>query len=126
MARSLAERRLSQEQGVAAEAYVAELLASRGWALLARNWRCPAGELDLVLERSGKLRFIEVKARAVGDGSGLEAIDREKQRRIARAAEAFLAELATPWEEAAFTVVEVIFGEDGWQVEILDDAFDAP
>jgi putative endonuclease len=123
--RSVADRRLSHEQGQAAEASVALRLEGDGWRVLARNWRRPAGELDLVVQRGGQVRFVEVKARAEGDPSALDAVDREKQRRLTGAAEAFLAEHDGPWEEAAFLVAEVVLGEGGWEISLLDDAFDA-
>lgn len=56
-----------------------------GWQVLDRNWRCSAGELDLVAHdpRTGTLVFIEVKTRA-GEGFGqpLEAVTRSKQRKL--------------------------------------------
>lgn len=100
-------------------------LQAEGWRVLAQNWRRPAGELDLVVQRGGQLRFVEVKARTEGDDSALDAVDREKQRRLTRAAEAFLAEHEEPWDEAAFLVAEVVLRAGRWEISLLDDAFDA-
>ena len=63
---------------------------SRGYAVLARNWRCREGELDLVASRGGCVVFCEVKTRT-GTVFGLpaEAVTAEKQRRLRR--------LATRW-----------------------------
>lgn len=87
-----------------------------------RNWRGGGGELDLVVRRADALRFVEVKARRVDDLHGPEmAVGPTKQRKLARAAEAFLAAYPEPFEEAAFLVALV----EGDQITLIDDAFDA-
>ena len=55
----------------------------RGFALVARNWRCRIGELDLVLARGEQLVFCEVKTRR-GDafGGGWEAVTARKQAKV--------------------------------------------
>ena len=64
----------------------------RGYRLLAANVRVGANELDLVLRRGGMLVFCEVKHKAAGRfGDPLEMVDDEKQRRVRRAAELWLA-----------------------------------
>jgi putative endonuclease len=62
----------------------------RGWRILARDWRCPAGELDIVARRGRTLAVIEVKARRDLE-TAVFAINPRQRRRIARATEAFLA-----------------------------------
>ncbi len=71
------------ELGRRAEAAVAAWLSSRGWIVLARGWRCSAGELDVVCrDPSGALVGVEVKLRSTGRaGTGLEGVG---PRRIAR------------------------------------------
>ncbi|MCB9686786.1 MAG: YraN family protein [Alphaproteobacteria bacterium] len=110
-------------RGQRAEAWVAERLREQGWSELARNWRCDAGELDLVVERDGVLRFVEVKARAPGDEGGLEAIGESKRRHLRRAGETWLTERGLPEREVAFLVVVVTCGPGAWTAEWLDDAF---
>lgn len=117
------ERRAALERGARAEAFVAERLQADGWQILDRNWRGRGGELDLVVEREGKVRFVEVKARAPEDPTGLEAITRRKQGRLIRTAEAWLLEHPPP-DEVAFLVALVDCLPDGWQIEWFDDAFD--
>ncbi len=65
-----------------------------GYTIVATNWRCPLGELDLVVARGPRLVICEVKARR-GSGSGtrvgpFESVTSAKQARIRRLAEAFL------------------------------------
>jgi putative endonuclease len=65
-------------------------LRFRGWRVLAFDWRCPAGEIDILARRRGILAAIEVKSRR-DFATGAMAIAPRQRRRIARAAEAFLA-----------------------------------
>jgi putative endonuclease len=93
----------------------------RGWQILGENVWIGGNELDLVVRRGRALRFVEVKEKT-GDGLGdpLEMVSFEKQRRIRRAAEAWLAsrpELAHC--VAAFDVVAV----RGSGLERLHNAF---
>jgi putative endonuclease len=107
--------------GAAAEATVADALAAEGWTVLERNWRGAGGEIDIVVERAGQLRFVEVKARTGPDDvAGLEAIGDHKQRRLRAAAEAFLSSHRRPFDEVAFLVAWV----EGGTIEWIDDAFD--
>ena len=119
------DRRAALDRGARAEAFVADRLVEAGWTVLARNWRARGGELDLVVERQGVLRFVEVKARDADDPSGLEAIGHGKRRKLIAAAEAWLGERGLPSVEVAFLVAVVSFGRTGWTVEWLDDAFSA-
>ncbi|MBN1334953.1 MAG: YraN family protein [Deltaproteobacteria bacterium] len=123
--RSPDDRRRAVQRGAQAESWVARRLESEGWRILERNWRCDAGEIDLVAEREGVLRFVEVKARVPEDPTGLEAVDREKQRRVARAAETFLAVREGNWREVAFLVALVEPTPSGFAAQWVDDAFDA-
>ena len=123
--RSVEQRRLAQQQGLAAELHVAELLEADGWKVLEHGWRCKACEIDLIVIRGGVLRFVEVKARAVDDGGGLEAVGATKQLRLVRAAQTYLDDFMGDWAEAAFMVATVQLEDGRWCVELLDDAFDA-
>ncbi len=125
MGRGTVDRQRAQEHGRLAELCVAEHLEAVGWTVEARNWRCAAGEVDLIVRRGGALRFVEVKARTPGDDSSLEAVGPAKQRRLSGAARTYLDDYRRPWDEAAFMVAVVTLGDDPWVVELLDDAFDA-
>ena len=74
-------------RGLAAESLVAAWLAECGWTLLARNWRAPEGELDLVCrDPLGTLVGVEVKCRtSERAGSPLESVDRRRIGRLRRA-----------------------------------------
>jgi putative endonuclease len=79
----------------------------RGYRILARNVWVGGNELDLVVRRGRRLAFVEVKAKTGGrHGDPFEMVGPEKQRRVRRAAEAWLAanpELADL--QASFEVV---------------------
>jgi putative endonuclease len=64
-------------------------LRLRGWRIVARGWRCPSGEIDILARRRGVLAVIEVKSRGKIDAAA-SALTPRQRRRIARAAEAFL------------------------------------
>jgi putative endonuclease len=85
-------RSSSQRLGPEAEARVRRHYRLRGYRILAANARAAGYELDLVVRRGRTVVVCEVKARSgPGYGSPLEAVGREKARRVRRAAEAWLA-----------------------------------
>jgi putative endonuclease len=110
---------------------VARALVREGWQVLARNWRAAGGELDLVVEREGVLRFVEVRGRSPGEEGGddsafdkaLESITANKRSRLTSAAEAWLDCVGLPKQEVAFLVALVSLEETGWAVQWWDDAF---
>ena len=68
-----------------------------GYAIIARNWRCPRGELDIVAWREGVLVVCEVKARRSSNfGDPFEAITPAKIQRLRRATAAFVAARPSP------------------------------
>ena len=100
----------------------------RGVRVLARNWRGGGGELDLVLDDGGVVVFCEVKTRSgASHGSGLEAVTRTKQRRMTRAALAFLAEKGLADRACRFDVAVVVpsVDRDACRVEWLRGALEA-
>lgn len=91
---------------------------------MARNWRCPLGELDLVVVRRDLLVFCEVKTRSgPAFGGGYEAVTRAKRRRVRNLAELFLQRNAFERARVRFDVASVWLGGRGADVEIFEDAF---
>ena len=73
------------------EALAADFLSAQGFTMIARNWRCRMGELDLIAVRDGRLHFVEVKARRNQRfGYPEEAVSRTKRQRWFRAIELWL------------------------------------
>lgn len=87
----LNRKQKAEKKGRLAEGLAMTRLLGSGFLVLARRYRCPAGEIDLVVRRGGLLAFVEVKARMSID-QALEAVTPRSQQRIARAAECFLQE----------------------------------
>jgi putative endonuclease len=84
------ERRAAFRRGLSAENRAALLLLLKGYRILARRWQSPVGEIDIVARRRRVLVFVEVKARGKLDAAA-EAVTERQRRRIAAAAEAWLA-----------------------------------
>jgi putative endonuclease len=84
-----ARRRQAERRGRLAEWVCLWHLRLRGWQVVARGWRCPAGEIDIVARRGKVLAIIEVKSRREV-AVAANALAPRQRRRIARAAEALL------------------------------------
>jgi putative endonuclease len=84
------ERQLAFKVGISAESRAAAFLIAKGFRILARRWKSPLGEIDIVARRRSLLVFVEVKARNDLDEAA-ESLSTRQQRRIAAAAEAWLA-----------------------------------
>ncbi|WP_287129168.1 YraN family protein [Candidatus Cyanaurora vandensis] len=114
--------------GVQAEQWLATQLVQAGWQVLAQRWRCPWGELDLVVMGNNLVAFVEVKARRrLGpDAGGALAVGRGKQRRLIRAAGLFLADHPELAEASCrFDVALIVLGAGGFQLrEYLSGAFE--
>jgi putative endonuclease len=92
-----AERLRATRRGRTGEWLAALRLMAAGYRIVARNYRSPVGEIDLIAVRGRTLVFVEVKHRADREAAAFAILPRQ-QARIRRAAEAFLAarpELAT-------------------------------
>ena len=85
-----AKRTAAFRLGVSAEGRAALFLTAKGYRTLAKRWKTPVGEIDLVVKRGNLIVFIEVKARAKLDAAAESVLPRQKKRIIA-AAEAWLA-----------------------------------
>lgn len=107
--------------GISGEDLAAAWYEARGYAVLARNWRCRDGELDLVLRRGRDLVFCEVKTRTT-DAFGVpaEAVTKAKQARIRRLAARWLEDDARMAPQSIrFDVAAILGGE----LTILEGAF---
>ena len=108
------------ERGASAEQRAAHLLASRGYQIVERNFRCTSGELDIVARDGEILCFIEVRSRTDGaHGHAAETVDRRKQRQVARVALHYIGLRNPHFEKSRFDVV-AITGDD---ILLIQDAF---
>ncbi|MCC8978652.1 YraN family protein [Bradyrhizobium acaciae] len=83
------ERVAAFRTGISAESRAAALLIAKGYRILARRFRTPYGEIDLVARRRNLVAFVEVKARASLDDAAYAVTPRQQQR-IVNAAQAWL------------------------------------
>ena len=88
--RQIAARQIAFRFGLSAESRAAAYLIAKGHRIVARRWRSPIGEVDIVARRRRTLIFVEVKARERLDDAA-EAVLPRQQRRIIGAAKAWLA-----------------------------------
>src|SRR4249919_3881420 len=88
------ERQAAFHVGISAESRAAAFLIAKGFRILARRWRSPLGEIDIVARRRQLLVFAEVKARASLDEAA-ESVNERQRRRIAPAVEVWLAAIRT-------------------------------
>ena len=110
--------------GARGEDAAADAYRRRGYRIVARNWRCRLGEIDLVIERGGMLVFCEVKSRrGAGFGGGYEAVTRRKQAKLRALAEAFLQAHGSRPQAIRFDVASVALLRDRSSVEVFEEAF---
>ncbi|MGH2766672.1 MAG: YraN family protein [Actinomycetota bacterium] len=102
-----------------------EAYRRRGYRLVARNWRSPLGELDLVLARGELLVFCEVKARTSAVlGGPFDAVTPAKQRKLRHLAEAFVGAVRPTGSTYRFDVASVTWGAgNAPDVHLFEDAF---
>jgi putative endonuclease len=113
-------RRFTELRGRGAERLALAFLLLKGYRPLARRFSAGGGEIDLIVRRAGTIAFVEVKARADME-SALTAIDAAKQRRIARAAAAWLAR--HPWAAGLTLRGDAVCLAPGAWPRHLSDAF---
>jgi putative endonuclease len=116
-----------QALGKKGEAAARVYLERRGVHILAANYTCAAGEIDLIGREREALLFIEVKTRtSEAFGPPQLAVHQRKQRQIVRAAQWFLAERRVSDVACRFDVVAVtIRGDERLQIHWVRDAFPA-
>ncbi len=117
----MADRQTIGKQG---EQAAAQYLSGAGYQIVATNWRCKAGEIDIVARQGETLVFVEVRSRLKPEDA-FASVQHSKQVKMIRAAQLYLAE--TEQEEAAWRidVIAVGRGRDGKpQIEHVEDALD--
>ena len=108
------------EIGRLGEAYAARFLKKNGYRVLEKNKHKSHNELDLIVTDKDYLVFVEVKARSVSEdfhlpyGSPASAVDRQKQRRTVKAAQAYLSSCRKKdqGKQPRMDVIEVFLEKD--------------
>ena len=108
------------KDGQAEEDRAAAALVAAGYTIVERNWRCDAGELDVIAREGSVLAFVEVRSRSNDEhGHAAEMIGARKRARVVRAARVYVAFERPIEPELRFDVVAVT----GDEIEILRDAW---
>lgn len=108
------------------EGVAARHLKRHGYRLIARDYRCDLGQIDLIAARGATIVFVEVKTRSSEDDpfDGTNPVRADQQAQIIRAAKYFLRHPAAEGRPARFDVVMVSVGGDGaTHVEHVEDAW---
>jgi putative endonuclease len=114
-----------RELGRRGEAVAEEFLRTHRYTIVARNYRCRAGEIDLVALDGSVLVFVEVRSRrGTLAGTPLESIDGRKQARVARVAQHFVATRGLHHHDARFDVIGIRFDAEPPAVEHVRAAFE--
>jgi len=118
-----------QESGQTAESLARKHLEQNGLRLVAHNWRCKRGELDLIMLDGKVLVFVEVRFRKhAGWGGALESVDMRKRGKLIIAAQQFL-QSEQRWSNSPcrFDVVAIEPGKqpDSLQLNWLKSAFES-
>lgn len=113
--------------GAMGEAYVAEYFRKKRYKLLAMNYRCHMGEIDLIVAKRKKLSFVEVKLRkSSGVTRPADAVGRAKQSRLRATADIWLAQNPEySGMETDFTIAQLYTNTDGMieKMELIEEAF---
>jgi len=110
--------------GQRGEDLAAAHLEEQGYVVCERNWRCQAGEIDIVAEDGGCLVFVEVRTRRGREyGSPEESVTPAKQARLAEVAQTYLQEHS--WDgdwRIDVVAVEMASGGKLLRVELIKNA----
>jgi len=110
--------------GGAGEDLAAEFLRRKGMVVLARNYRCRAGEIDLVARDGDAVVFVEVKERTGrSHGAAVEAVTWAKRRKVVRAARAYASVHGLSEARLRFDVVAIDWEASGPRVRHDKGAF---
>jgi putative endonuclease len=111
--------------GSRGEEAAALYLVRHGYKILARNFRVPAGEIDIVAEQGDTLVFAEVKTRRSGAcGNPAQAVNYHKQQKIILTAKWFLRQRHLEGCPCRFDVLEVYAREETCQIRHIEGAFE--
>ena len=98
------DRRIAEASGRRGERLAGWWLRLKGWSILDRRVRTPAGEVDIVARRSNLIAFVEVKHRATAAELDF-AIDERRLSRVAAAAEYLMPKYAGPGDDIRVDVI---------------------
>jgi putative endonuclease len=121
-----ANARDHRERGDEGEILAVRHLKRLGYRIIARNYRCPLGEIDIVARHRGAVVFVEVKSRGAGDQVAPKlAITPAKQHKLSQVAWHYLQTHKLTEASARFDVVAIRGMPDSPQFEVIENAFES-
>jgi putative endonuclease len=100
-------------------------LRKAGYRIVAQNYRCLYGEVDVVAQDGDTLVFVEVKSRKSGTfGAPQEAVGPEKQKKLSRVSLHYLQQKRLETCKARFDVIAVRMSPDETRIDLIRNAFD--
>ena len=111
------------ELGKTGEKEACDFLAEKGYEILATNWKKEKAEADIIARKNDLLLLIEVKTRSTAYfGDPAEAVGKQKQRMMVKAAEAFLEENELN-VDVRYDIVSIILNDKEKKIVHIEDAF---
>jgi putative endonuclease len=115
---------VAQQTGSAAEQAACQYLIKKGLRLIARNYRCKVGEIDLIMQDDAALVFVEVRYREnYFYGTSAETVTYAKQKKIIRCAQFYLQQQRIEDMECRFDVMAITSKQGQLAIEWIRDAF---
>jgi putative endonuclease len=112
--KALVSRLRGPHSGVPGESLACRHLEGKGFVILARNYRCRSGEVDVIARDGDATVFVEVKARrGASHGAGCDSVTFGKRRRIVRAARLYAASHRLDESPLRFDVVSIDWTDAG-------------
>jgi putative endonuclease len=122
--------RQRQELGQRGETEALQFLEARGYRLIAKNYRSPYGEIDLIVRdprRHQMLVFVEVRTKSAPRfGDPLESISTRKQRQVAKTAQYYVVTRGLEQSEARFDVIGILWEQGQARISHIPGAFEVP
>ena len=118
-----------KQLGLEGEQFAAQYLQQQGLEIIARNWRCSSGELDIIASDQGVIVFIEVRTRTVykdGNeryGTVLEAVTPYKQQQIRKLAQIYMYQKKLYDHSVRFDVVLIERQQEHMDAKHIRNAF---
>ena len=114
-------------KGAKGEAMVASFLMSKGFSVVARNYQCRFGEIDIIAQDTDYIIFVEVKTRKENSAVPIEeAVDYKKQKRMIITAQDYLTKSPTekqPRFDVALVIVKTSNGKENYCLKYIENAF---
>ena len=119
---SIEKRKEAYEFGRIAEEKVVEEYLKKGYSILERNWRIGKTEIDIIAQKEDRIILVEVKARNTNEEDALAAVDRDKRKRMIKAADVYLRRMDGIFNYR-FDIAICLGTISQHELEIIEDAF---